>query len=126
MRGDRNGPHPWPAATVRNAKSLVEIEMAHVGTEFAWSAKSNLRIEIRAVHVDLTTVLMDDLACLDDLRFEDAVGGGVGHHQGRESIAIFVRPFFEIVHVDVPARVASDHDNLKISHCSTRRVSAVG
>ena len=45
------------AAAVRNAKGLVQIEMANIRADVARPAKADLRVHVRAIHVNLAAVL---------------------------------------------------------------------
>ena len=73
--------HARAAAAVRNAESLVQIQMANIRADVARPAKADLRVHVRAVHVNLAAVRVHDLANLADGRFENAVRGRIGHHQ---------------------------------------------
>ena len=92
MRRDRDGPDARPAAAVRNAERLVQIQMADIHAEIARTAKADLRGQIRAVHVDLPAVRVDDLRRLDDGLLEHAVGGGIGDHRAGEIVRVLRRP----------------------------------
>ena len=64
MLGDRDRPHARPAAAVRDAERLVQIQVADVGAVVARPAQPDLRVHVRAVEIDLPAVLVDDLADL--------------------------------------------------------------
>src|SRR6185437_14682671 len=61
------------AATVRDAKRLVEVEMGDVGAEATRSRKPDQGVEVRAVDVDLAAGVVDGRADLGDIRLEDAM-----------------------------------------------------
>jgi hypothetical protein len=63
---DRDGTHAGPAAAVRDAERLVQVEVRDVAAELAGRAQPHHRIHVGAVHVDLAAVAMDDLARLRD------------------------------------------------------------
>ena len=46
---------------MRNAKGLMQIDVANVGSELGGAANADLRIEIGAVHVNLSAMLVNDL-----------------------------------------------------------------
>ena len=73
MLGDADRPYTRSAATVRNAKSFVQIQMANIGAVIARTAKTDLRIQVCAVHVNLATVRVNDVADFTDRRLEYAV-----------------------------------------------------
>jgi hypothetical protein len=62
MRGDADGAHAWTAAAMRDAERLVEVQVADVGAEVARAAEADLGVHVRAVHVDLPAVLVNDVA----------------------------------------------------------------
>ena len=66
--------HARPAAAVRNAKGFVQIEMADVRADVAGAGEADLRVHVRAVHVNLAAVRVDDVADLEDGFLEHAVG----------------------------------------------------
>ena len=68
-----NRPDARAAAAVRNAKRLVQIQMADVRADVARAAKADLRVHVRAVHVNLAAVRVDDVADLADGFLENAV-----------------------------------------------------
>ena len=81
------GPDAGAAAAVRDAKSLVQIQMANVRADVARTAEADLRVHVRAVHVNLAAVRVHDLANLADGRFENAVGGRIGDHERGEIVS---------------------------------------
>ena len=73
MLRDANRSHSGSAAAVRNAKGLVQIQMTNIRADVARPAKPDLRIHVRAVHINLSAVRVHDLANLTDCCFENAV-----------------------------------------------------
>ena len=65
--------HARPAAAVRDAEGLVQIEVADVRADVAGRGQADLRVHVRAVHVNLPAVLVDDLADFLDGFLEHAV-----------------------------------------------------
>ncbi len=101
MFGHADRPHARPAAAVRNAKSLVQIQMAHIRPDVRRPAKADLRVHVRAVHVNLPAVRVDDFANLPDGFLEHAVRGRIGDHQRRQVFAMRLGLRLQIGHVDV-------------------------
>ncbi len=66
MRGHTNRSHARTAATMRNAERLVQIDVADIGAEFGGPAHADLRVQVRAVHINLAAVLMNDFAYFFD------------------------------------------------------------
>ena len=87
VRGHADRAHARAAAAVRDAERLVQVEVADVGADVARAGEADLRVHVRAVHVDLAAVLVDDLADLADRLLEHAVRRGVGDHQRGEVVA---------------------------------------
>src|SRR3954464_7343150 len=101
MFGDADGPDAGAAAAVGDAESFVEVEMANIGTDVAGTAKPDLGVHVRAVHVNLATVRVNDLANLADRGFENAVGGRVGDHERGQVVLVGVGLGAEIGEIDV-------------------------
>ena len=64
MLRDADRAHARAAAAVRDAERLVQVEVADVGADVARPAEPDHRVHVRAVHVDLPAVLVDDRADL--------------------------------------------------------------
>ena len=102
MLGYADRTHPGAAAAVRNAKRFVQIQVADVGPDVARPAKADLRVHVRAVHVDLAAVFMHDLADFLDRGFEDAVSRRIGDHQRRrDRLAVRLRLGAQIGEIDI-------------------------
>ena len=80
MRRDAYGAHAGAASSVRNCERLVEIEMADVRADRGGTRQADLRVHVRAVHIDLAAIDVDDRTDVLNALFEDAVGRGIGHH----------------------------------------------
>jgi len=63
-----------------------------------------LRVHVSAVHVDLATAGVDELADVDDGLLEDAVRRGVGDHERGELVGVLGRLGREVGHVHVAWR----------------------
>lgn len=53
---------------MRDGESLVKVEMANIRPALGWRRQSDHGVEVCTVEVDLSTVAVDDLACLLDLQ----------------------------------------------------------
>ena len=113
MLRDTDRANAGPAAAVRNAKRFVQIEMTNVRAHVARPAKPDLRIHVRAIHVNLAAVRMNNLANFADGGFENAVRGWIRHHQCGQ--IIFVRLGFgaQISEIDVAIFQARDRHHLE-------------
>ena len=125
VRRDADGPHARASPAVWNRERLVQVQVAHVGADRRRAGEPDLRVHVRAVHVDLAAVLVDDGADLADRFLVDAVRGRVRDHQRGEIARVLVGLLLEIRQVDVAARVAGRHDHLHPGHHRARRVGAV-
>ena len=71
---DANWSDTGTTSAVRNAKSLVQIEMTDICANVARPTKTDLRVHVCAIHINLAAVRMNDVANLADGGFENAVG----------------------------------------------------
>ena len=82
-----------------DTKCLVEVEMAYIRTNFSRTAKTNLSIHVGTIHVDLSTVLMDDLADGLDFGLEDTKCARIGDHHSCEIVFVFLAFLSQILDV---------------------------
>src|SRR3546814_20059200 len=78
MCADADRAHARPAAAVRDAEGLVEVEVADVGAEYTRPGEPNLRLEVRTVEIDLTTRPVDDVSNLGYRFLEHDMGRRIG------------------------------------------------
>ncbi|GJC97616.1 putative metal-dependent RNase [Colletotrichum higginsianum] len=124
---DADGSNTGTAAAVRDAEGLVEVEMADVGPDLARRADADLGVHVGAVHVHLTTVLVNEVAGLLDTGLEDSVGAGVRDHEGTELVGVLLALGFQVLNVQVTRLlVALDGDDAHAGHGGRGRVGAVG
>jgi hypothetical protein len=125
MRSHRDRSHARPAATVRNRKSFVKVDVADVSADRRRAGQSNLGIHVGAVHVDLATMFVDDSADLPDLLLEHAVRRRIGHHQRRQIFPVLLGLRPQVRKIDVALAVASGDNDLQARHGRTRRIGSV-
>ena len=125
MFGHGDRPHSGSPATVWNRKGLVQVEMADVRADRRRARQPDLRVHVRAVHVDLAAVLVDDAADFLDVLFEDAVGRRVGDHERRQRLLVLFGLRAKVVQHDVPVAVARHDNDLEPRHRRARRVGSV-
>src|SRR5262245_20942882 len=99
--GHTNGPHTRSAATVRDAKGLVQVHVTHICPHVARATEPNLSIQVRSVHIHLTAVSMDNFANLTDAFFKYTMSGGISNHDRCKSVVLFIRFRAKICQVDV-------------------------
>ncbi len=113
-------------AAVRDAKGLVQVQMAHVTAEFAGGSGANQRIHIGAVHVHPATKAVHQGAEFLDLRLKHAMGAGVGDHDAGQVGGVLFALGLQIGHVHIALVVAAGDDHLQARHLRAGRVGAVG
>ena len=121
----RHRPHAGPAAAVRDAEGLVQIQVAHVAAKFARCRHAHQRIHVRAVDINAPAVLVHERAQLLHAHLEHTVGAGVGNHHRRQIRAVFLALGFEVVHVDVAHRIAFGDHHRHAHHPRAGRIRAV-
>ena len=104
----------------------MQVEVDHVRADVAGAAETDLGVHIRAVHVNLSAVVVDDPADVEDRAFEDAVRGGVGDHQRGEVIPVGIGAGAEVGQVDVALTIAADGNDLITGHDGAGGIGAVG
>src|SRR5882724_12384656 len=97
-----DGTDAWAAAAMWNAEGFVQVQMADVGTDIAWPAKTDLRVHVRAVHVNLTAVTVHDVADFPNRSLENAVGARIGDHQRCQIVCMRVGLCPQIGQINVP------------------------
>ncbi|MNE25736.1 hypothetical protein D3C80_1190730 [compost metagenome] len=80
MRLDADRPHARTAAAMRNAEGLVQVEVGNVRTDIAGTGKADHGVHVGAVEIDLSTMLVGDLADLANRLLKHAVGRRIGDH----------------------------------------------
>ena len=73
MLGDGDRTHAGAAATMRNRKCLVQIDVTDIGANGSGTGQSDLRIHVGAVHVHLSAVFVHDRTDLANFFFEHAM-----------------------------------------------------
>jgi len=93
--------HPRTTTTVRNAKGLVEVQVADVCSEIAWLTQAYHGVHVGPIEVNLTTVFMNNAADFRDGLFKHTVGGGIGHHECREPIRVLLSLHSQVFQINV-------------------------
>ena len=91
MLRDADRSHPGATAAVRNAKCLMQVQVANVRAHVAGATQTDQRVHVGAVHVNLSAVAMDDVADFLDVLLEHAVSGRVRDHQRGEALRMKLR-----------------------------------
>mmetsp|Transcript_11444 Transcript_11444/g.22872 ORF Transcript_11444/g.22872 Transcript_11444/m.22872 type:complete len:234 (-) Transcript_11444:1785-2486(-) len=101
---------------MRNAECLVEIQMANISTNHTWSSQSYLGIHVGTIHVDLTTILMDNVADLIDSIFIYTMCRWICNHEGCQVVLVLFCLLTHFANVDISLLVNSNWHNLHSSH----------
>ena len=125
MLRNTNRTHAGTTSTVRDGKCFMQIQVAYIGTDHTRTGESHLSIHVGTVHVDLTTVIMNDLGDFFDTFLVYSMSGRIGHHQNSQLIAVLFGFFFQFSDVDIAFVVALHHHYFHAGHYSTCRVGAV-
>ena len=65
---------------MRNTKCLVQIQVTNIRSHIARTTKADLRVHIRAVHINLAAMRVHDLANFTDGGFKHTMRRRVSHH----------------------------------------------
>ena len=101
MFGHADRSNTRAAATVRDAKCFVQIQMANVRAVITGATKTDLRIHVRAVHVNLSAVRVHDVADFADRWLDNAVRRWLGDHQRGEVACVSVCFGAQIGEIDI-------------------------
>ncbi len=113
------------AATVRDCKSLVKVQVTNICTDNARVCKTHLGIHICPVHIDQTSVFVDNIHNLADALFKHTVGRGISDHQAGEPLFVKHSLFAKLANIDVSHLVARHQHYLHSGHCCRCRVGTV-
>ena len=62
MFSNTNGAYTRPASTVGYGKGFMQIKVRYIATELSRRTEPNHGVEIGAINIDLTSVLVHDIA----------------------------------------------------------------
>merc|ERR1711937_1020216 len=123
---DSDRSHSWATTTMRNSKGLVQVKMANISSNQSWASKTDLGVHVSTVHVDLTSVVVDDLANFINLGLIHTIGGWVSNHQGAEVVLVGLNLLPQVININVSLLVSLSSHNLHASHNSTCWVGSMG
>ena len=103
----------------------MQIQVADVAAESAWTGKADKRIEVGAVDVHLASGVVYRCADVGDLVLVDTVRGRVGDHDRGETLGVIGDLRAQIVDVDVTVGTAGDNLDAHPGHDGRSRVGAV-
>ena len=125
VRFDTNRPHAGATAAMRNAKRLVQVQVADIATHIAGPGKPHHRVHIGPIDIDLTAMIVGDACHLGHCFFEHAMGRRIGNHTTGKVFAVLFSLLAEVLQIDIPVGGGFDHDNLPTDHIGAGGVSAM-
>ena len=125
MRLAGNGADTGPAAAVGDGECLVGVGVTDIPSDSAQGCKSDERVAVGAVDVDLATVVVNNLACFLDAFFEHAECRRVGDHECGKICAMLGGLFSQILEIERAIRKCLDGDDFVADHGSGSRIGAV-
>ena len=78
---DANRAHARSAAAMRNAEGFMQVQMANIRANISGTGQANLCVHVRAVHVNLPAVLVNDLANFANAFLKHAMRRRISNHQ---------------------------------------------
>ena len=72
--------NPRTSTAVWNAKSLMQIQVTDIRSEVTRATEPDKSVHVRPVHIDLASMLMDDVTNFSDSFFEYAMSRRIGDH----------------------------------------------
>ena len=97
----------------------MKVQVAHITATDSGVRETDLGVQVRAVKIDLATILVDDIAHLLDTVLEHPIGGGVrdlvdgmkpgtgfvrgsdAHHERRKIVFVLLRLCTEVYNVEI-------------------------
>ena len=110
---------------MRNAKGLVQVQMAHVSAQITRTAQTHHSVHIGPVDVDLTAMFMRDPRHFCDRFLENTVGRRICDHAACEALGILLGLGSKILQIDVPVLRGLDGHHLPADHLRRGRVRAM-
>ena len=111
-----------PAAAVRRAEGLVQVEVHDVEAQLGRLGDPDDRVQVGAVAVDQPAGLVHQPGDLQHVLLEEAQRVGIGQHEAHHRV---VQVGLESLQIDVAAAIRGQFDHLQAGHARRRRVSAV-
>ena len=125
MRQHPNRAHARAAAAMRNGKRFVQIDVGDIRSDLGRPADADQRVEIRAVHVDLPTMVMNNLANIPHPFLKDTVRGGIGDHERSEFFLMGCCLVAKVIQVYVAVFITFDDDYPHSRHDGTGRIGTM-
>jgi len=105
------GPMPGPPPPWGDAEGFVQVEGGRHPRRCRRGGTGRPAHHVRAVHVHLPAVGVDDFADLLHVLLEHAMRGGVSEHQAGEVALVILRLGFEIRQLDAAIGIARDRND---------------
>ena len=106
---------------------LMKIEMTNIDTKISGTTQSNLQlvrahlkqylsIHIRAIHINLSTILVYNFANSTNPLLKHTKSTGIRNHNRRQLVLVISRLFLQILHIEIPLIIALDSNNVHSCH----------
>ena len=103
----------------------MQIDVSDICSDLGRPADAHQRVEIRAVHVDLPTMVMNNLANIPYPLLKDTVRGGIGDHERSQFFLVGCCLVAKVIQVYVAVFITFDDDYPHSCHDGTGRVGTV-
>src|SRR5690554_6466624 len=107
-----NGPNSRSAPTMRNGKSLMQIQMTNIGSYKTGTGQSHLGIHIGPIHIYLSPMSMHQLTQLFYGSLKNPVGRRVGNHDTSQAIFKLSSLLAQVGHINISPLITSHHHDL--------------
>jgi hypothetical protein len=97
---------------MRDTERFVQVEVTDIGTEGTRLGNTDECVQVGAVYIHLTTVVVNEGAHVGDTGLEHAVSRRVGDHECSQSVAGLFTFGGEVNHVNIAVFVARHDDNV--------------
>ncbi|MNZ36292.1 hypothetical protein D3C78_537080 [compost metagenome] len=108
-----------------NAEGLVQVHVRNIGADIRRPRQPDLGVEVGAIHVHLTAMLVDHFTDFADAFLVHAMGRRIGRHQAGEFVGGLRGFFLEVIQVDVARLVTLDDHHAHPGHLRRRGIGAV-
>ncbi len=125
MLRDADGSHAGTAAAVGDAECFVQIQMADIRADGSRRSQADLGIHVRAVHVNLTAVLVNETADVSDRFLKDAVRARISDHERSQILGVLLHLGAQIIHLHIPGFITGHRHDFESRHHGARRIGAM-
>src|SRR5437764_5084223 len=99
--------------------------MANIRADVPWSAQAYLCVQVSPIHVNLASMGMNNFADFANRFLKYSMGGGIGHHQGCQFIAVCAGFGPQVLDINVAIFVTGDRQYRQTGHNCAGRIGSV-